>query len=484
MKGFKQLSLLLCAGLVGALIGILATTQMPNLSASEEISHPHVLLAHESREATCTQAGNRAYWSCTECNTFFSDAYGLYEIKPDEFVEWTTIAPIQHATNENYHKHYQAPTCAKEGNIDYYVCMNGCGGYFADSACEIELKNKDVTLNKIAHDLNQVEYVSAKSATCAEPGNKAHYRCNVCQGTFLNPSCTQPSGEVLITVNHKTDAEHFSAYQPATCLTTGVKAHYDCINCGQHFEDENCYEQIEDVVIPQKEHSSYASHYTAYQAPTCEKNGNIAYYTCLNGCKQKFADIYCEELLTDAEVVIDAIGHNYVLTKVNENQLPEYQLDEHGNYKHGLIEYQYICDHDGCHDFNGSKKVSGFGKIDATNNISDVTTSITTGDINGEATVYDYYILDWANSTLKTDANGQTFTEITVRIPGTYHQEGKYIADGIESNLADLVYNYRVKLVITNNRVAQDNIFIWQFDWNGDGIYEQIIKVQVNNYHA
>ena len=93
MKGFKQFSLLLCAGLVGALIGILATTQMPNLSASEEISHPHVLLAHESREATCTQTGNRAYWSCTECNTFFSDAYGLYEIKPDEFVDWITIAP-------------------------------------------------------------------------------------------------------------------------------------------------------------------------------------------------------------------------------------------------------------------------------------------------------------------------------------------------------------------------------------------------------
>ena len=54
MKGFKQLGLLLSAGLLGVFIGVLIMTQMPNVSAAgDNFGHEHKLHYHESTPATC-----------------------------------------------------------------------------------------------------------------------------------------------------------------------------------------------------------------------------------------------------------------------------------------------------------------------------------------------------------------------------------------------------------------------------------------------
>ena len=479
MKGFKQLGLLVCAGVVGALIGVLTTMQMPNLSAAETTAHEHTLIAHAEIKATCTDKGHRAYWECPQCDLYFSDAFGVYQINATEFNEWVITDALGHQTNENYHTHYQMPTCAKAGNIDYYVCMNGCGGYFTDAHCQIEIKNKNVTLpKKTVHSLTNVQHIAAKPATCAEPGNKEHYLCTLCNQTFLNPNCTQPSGDVLLTVKHETDQAHFTAHQNATCLTEGVQAHYDCVNCGQHFKDINCYEEIDNVIIAKKAHSSYASHYTAYQAPTCEKAGHQAYYTCENGCNQKFADVYCEKLLNDNDIIIDAIGHHFVMEKVNANQIPEYKVDEHGNYYHGWLNYQFICEHEGCHKFNGGKEVSAFARIDTTNNRSTVEASI-----QYDSDFYDYYERDWSTSRIKTNAQGE-YTEILIMLPGTYNENSNYYDNGVVVNdMTNVVRNYSIKLVVHANQINQGENLLWKFDWDGDGNYEQIIKVKVNNYN-
>ncbi|MBQ0010193.1 MAG: hypothetical protein KBS76_03715, partial [Ruminococcus sp.] len=39
-------------------------------------SHVHSLQAVAAKEATCTEAGNTAYWSCAVCGKIFSDAEG------------------------------------------------------------------------------------------------------------------------------------------------------------------------------------------------------------------------------------------------------------------------------------------------------------------------------------------------------------------------------------------------------------------------
>lgn len=46
----------------------------------------HVLTAHEAQEATYDAAGNSAYWSCSRCGKFFSDAEATTEINENSWV--------------------------------------------------------------------------------------------------------------------------------------------------------------------------------------------------------------------------------------------------------------------------------------------------------------------------------------------------------------------------------------------------------------
>ena len=52
----------------------------------------HDLTAHPAVAATCTEAGNSAYWSCSVCGKFFSDAEGTTEIAENSWV----IAALGH----------------------------------------------------------------------------------------------------------------------------------------------------------------------------------------------------------------------------------------------------------------------------------------------------------------------------------------------------------------------------------------------------
>ena len=53
---------------------------------------PHSLTATAGKAATCTEAGNSAYWSCSRCGKFFSDDMGKTEIAKDSWV----IAALGH----------------------------------------------------------------------------------------------------------------------------------------------------------------------------------------------------------------------------------------------------------------------------------------------------------------------------------------------------------------------------------------------------
>ena len=53
---------------------------------------PHSLTATAGKAATCTEAGNSAYWSCSRCGKFFSDDIGKTEIAKDSWV----IAALGH----------------------------------------------------------------------------------------------------------------------------------------------------------------------------------------------------------------------------------------------------------------------------------------------------------------------------------------------------------------------------------------------------
>ena len=94
--------------------------------------HTHELKAVAAKAATCTENGNSAYWTCTGCGKFYSDAEGKKEIAKDSWV----IKATGHKLTETKAK---APTCTEIGNTAYWSCSK-CGKYYADSAAKTEIK--------------------------------------------------------------------------------------------------------------------------------------------------------------------------------------------------------------------------------------------------------------------------------------------------------------------------------------------------------
>ena len=89
-------------------------------------AHVHKLTKHAAKAATCTAAGNSAYWSCSDCGKYFSDEAGTKEIAADSWV----IPAKGHQLTKVAAK---AATCTKDGTGAYYKC-SVCGKMFSDAA--------------------------------------------------------------------------------------------------------------------------------------------------------------------------------------------------------------------------------------------------------------------------------------------------------------------------------------------------------------
>ncbi len=78
----------------------------------------HTTKYHEVQTATCTEAGNIAYWSCDGCNKNFSDENGTTEITD------VTIPPKGHSWDEWL---VTKPATATEPGEKTHSCLNNCG---------------------------------------------------------------------------------------------------------------------------------------------------------------------------------------------------------------------------------------------------------------------------------------------------------------------------------------------------------------------
>ena len=111
--------------------------------ASVQAEHTHNLTPVSENPATCTTAGNIAYYTCDGCGKWFSDASGTTEITDHSSVV------IKSKHNPVLVKAEDA-TAAKEGNIKYYHCEN-CGKDYYDEAGIKEIATKEaIVIKKLA----------------------------------------------------------------------------------------------------------------------------------------------------------------------------------------------------------------------------------------------------------------------------------------------------------------------------------------------
>lgn len=85
----------------------------------------HKLSKTEEKAATCTETGNKEYWTCETCGKLFSDAKGEKEMSPEE----TVIPATGHKLSKTEAK---AATCTEAGNKEYWTCET-CGKLFSDA---------------------------------------------------------------------------------------------------------------------------------------------------------------------------------------------------------------------------------------------------------------------------------------------------------------------------------------------------------------
>lgn len=111
---------------------------LTNASIHYSAVHPHNTEHIPGKVASCTEAGNREYWHCLDCDEYFADADCTQVIS-----EVDTVLP---ALGHDMTKVEAAvPTCTSTGNNEYYTCSR-CGKVFKDEQGKIETTVEAETL--------------------------------------------------------------------------------------------------------------------------------------------------------------------------------------------------------------------------------------------------------------------------------------------------------------------------------------------------
>ena len=144
-------------------------------------TNQHLLTKTAAKAKTCTEDGNKEYWTCEHCGKYFlSDDANPETAKAVEQAE--TVIPASHKLTKVEAK---AATCTEDGNKEYWTCEH-CKKYFLSDDTNPETAKaveQSETVIPASHKLTKVE---AKAATYAENGNKEYWTCKHCGKYFLS----------------------------------------------------------------------------------------------------------------------------------------------------------------------------------------------------------------------------------------------------------------------------------------------------------
>lgn len=267
------------------------------ISVTVEGAHVHSWTkAKDAQKATCKEAGNIEYYTCS-CGKYA-------KLENSKYVEIALADTVIPKTNNHTLKHENAvvsPTCGQDNVAEHWVCTV-CGKLFTDKDGKNETTKAALTTKK-AHDLKKVEAVAA---TCTTAGTKEHYKCTVCNRLFTdkNGNNETAADKLVIPAAHKlvkTDAK------AATCTTPGNNEYWTCDVCKKVFSDAAGKNEIAlaDTTIAALGHKLTK---TEKVDSTCTATGHEAYWTC-SRCKGIFADEQGTTATTLDKLTIEKKAH-------------------------------------------------------------------------------------------------------------------------------------------------------------------------------
>ena len=208
----------------------------------------HDLSHHDAAAHTCTADGTVEYWDCSVCGKKFSDPNGTAEIT-------NIIDPNDPARHSLVKTDEKAPTCTDNGNRAYWTCTE-CRNIFSDDAGLNPTTLADVTVFATGHTWSNDwssdgtgHWHDCVNANCpiTENNQKVGYAVHTPgdEATETTPQTCDVCGYELapalghIHTNHLT----FIAEVPETCTADGVKEHYEC-ECGKLFADDQAATEV------------------------------------------------------------------------------------------------------------------------------------------------------------------------------------------------------------------------------------------------
>ena len=170
------------------------------------------------------------------------------------------------------------------------------------------------------------------------------------------------------------------------CQKDGNIAYYTCEGCGLYFADEEGTEELTADALGVKGSHSLTI-WTEAKAPTCTEDGNIEYYTC-EICEQYFADDGAETLLTAEDLVVKAA---HTLT-YQEGKAPSGKTNGNIDYYACEVCEKYFADNNGASELTEEDLV-----VLAAYNIPDFVVDVESGKDPVVLQLSDPQLCNWGN---------------------------------------------------------------------------------------
>ena len=142
------------------------------------------------------------------------------------------------------------------------------------------------------------DYNSHKDATCMKDGTE----------TALCDFCDETNTRAAAGSKHNHTMTYHEANE-ATCTREGNIEYWSCSECGKNYDSENDGSILDNVKTAVDPNHHNLVYHKAEEA-ACEKNGNKEYWNCKD-CGRYFADEDAAKELTDTDITILALGHDF-----------------------------------------------------------------------------------------------------------------------------------------------------------------------------
>ncbi len=161
----------------------------------------HEMTEKSAKSPTCTEAGYKAHYECSDCGKYFADADGKNEL-PKEEVELP-------ATGHDVQKHAKADaSCTADGYTqDFWYCANDCGSAWSNEGATEVIQNSDSLVIPATEHRGTMTPVEYKAPGIEQTGIMAHYHCSACGKDFENMAGDNEIKDVIIPALQEKDID-------------------------------------------------------------------------------------------------------------------------------------------------------------------------------------------------------------------------------------------------------------------------------------